>query len=171
MKESKPQPRDQIEHHDRQNNRSQHGRHNRRDPFRREVEGRIDGWSMSQRMTTMRRGMEIASNTFRDDRDQAKLQIGSPVEWPEEKLPGALNGGRNGIHGRDGAHMRPFRVRHSVAQNYADITWKVPQPVAASHPTTHRRPPAPARTATGAAPSYPEPSCAALLPVAPAGRR
>jgi hypothetical protein len=39
MKEGKPQPRDQIEHNKRQNNREQHGRHNDRDPFRREVNG------------------------------------------------------------------------------------------------------------------------------------
>jgi hypothetical protein len=66
---------------------------------------RMDDWTMSRRMPAMRGGTEVVSNTFRDDRYQAKLQIGSPAKWPEEKLPGALNGGRNGIHGRDCAHM------------------------------------------------------------------
>jgi hypothetical protein len=53
--------------------------------------------------------VDIAPKTFRDDRDQAKLQKGSPLEWPEEELPGALDGKRNGIYGGDGAHMGPFR--------------------------------------------------------------
>jgi hypothetical protein len=53
--------------------------------------------------------VDVAPKAFRDDRDQAKLQKRSPVEWPEEELPGALNGKRNGIDGRNGAHMGPFR--------------------------------------------------------------
>jgi hypothetical protein len=48
--------------------------------------------------------MEIAPDTFGDDGDQAELQIGSPAKWPEEEIPGALNGGRNGIRGRDREH-------------------------------------------------------------------
>ena len=109
MKVGKPQPRDQIENHNRQNHRDQHGRHNDRDPFRREAEGGLDGRSLSRRGAAMRRGLKIAPKTFGDNRDQAKLQVGAPGEWPEEELPGALNGKRNGIHGRDSAHMRPFR--------------------------------------------------------------
>jgi len=55
------------------------------------------------------RGMEIVSKTFRDDRHQAKFQKGSPTEGPEEEFLGALNGKRNGIYSRDGAHTGPFR--------------------------------------------------------------
>jgi hypothetical protein len=36
--------------------------------------------------------MEIVPKAFRDDRDQAKLQKGSPPERPEKELSGALNG-------------------------------------------------------------------------------
>jgi hypothetical protein len=58
--------------------------------------------------------MEIAAQAFGDDRDQAKLEIRSPVEWPEEQVPGALNGGRNSIDGGDDAHSRPFLETHNV---------------------------------------------------------
>jgi hypothetical protein len=47
-------------------------------------------------------GMEVAPNSLGDDGDQAELQIGSPAEWLEEKLLGALNGKRDGIRCGDG---------------------------------------------------------------------
>ena len=51
MKEGKPQPRDQVERPQWTTTISeQHGRHNRRDPYGRNVEGRIDHRSMSRRM-------------------------------------------------------------------------------------------------------------------------
>ena len=52
--------------------------------------------------------MEIAAGTFSDDGDQAKLQKGSPIEGPEEEIPGALNGERNGIDCGDRAHFKTF---------------------------------------------------------------
>jgi len=52
--------------------------------------------------------VEVASETFRDDRDQAQLQEGSPVEGPEEKIPGALNGERNRIDCGDGGAFETF---------------------------------------------------------------
>jgi hypothetical protein len=52
----------------------------------------------------MRRRIEIVPEPFCDDGDQAKLQIGSPVEGSEEEFPGALKGKRNSIGGRDSAH-------------------------------------------------------------------
>jgi hypothetical protein len=61
----------------------------------------MDDWTVSRRMTAMRGGTEVVSNPFRDDGDQAKLQIGSPTEWPEEEILCALNGRRNGISGVD----------------------------------------------------------------------
>ena len=126
MKVSEPQPCDQIEHNDRQNNPDQHGRHNRRDPSRRDVERRMDRRPVPRRNITVRRGVEVAPEPFRDDCDQAKLQIGSPAEWPEEELPGALNGKRNGIRGGNESHLAPLLIRHSVSQSYEKPGREVP---------------------------------------------
>jgi hypothetical protein len=52
----------------------------------------------------MRGGLEIVPQTLGDDRDQAKLQIGTPTERFEEKILRALNRKGDGIGGRDNAH-------------------------------------------------------------------
>jgi hypothetical protein len=75
----------------------------------------------------MLRGTEIASDPLGDDGDQAQLQIGSPAEWPEKELPGALNGKRNGIRGGNESHWSPLLIRHSVSQSYEKPECEVPQ--------------------------------------------
>lgn len=72
--------------------------------------------------------MEPAGKTLGDDGHQSELQVVSPREWPEEEFLCALNGRRDGIGGRDSAHMSPFRGRHTVQETYADIMREVPQP-------------------------------------------
>jgi hypothetical protein len=55
--------------------------------------------------------VEVAAQAFGDDGDQAELQKGSPVEGPEEEVPGALDGERDGIDCRDGAHCKTFPAK------------------------------------------------------------
>ena len=85
---------------------------------------------MSIRPERVRRGSErVAADSFSDDRDEAQFQIRSPGELPEEKLPGALNGKRDGVYGGDGNHAAPFWSRPSVPLNYAESMGEVPQRV------------------------------------------
>src|SRR5580658_1450214 len=114
--------------------------------------------------------MEVAPKAFRDHCDQAKLQIGSQVERPEKELPGALDGRRNSIGSRDGAHLSPFQGRQRIPPEYADPIREVPPPIAEMHPTTSRRRPARARTACDGALSCRGLSCAHPLPAVPADR-
>src|ERR1017187_10507841 len=92
MEVCESQSRDQIKPNARQNNPKQHGRHNRRNPSRRDVERRMDHRPMSRRSFMVRREVEVAHEAFRYDSDQPELQIGSPGERPEEELSGSLNG-------------------------------------------------------------------------------
>ena len=135
MKVGEPQPRDEVAHKKRYDDRQQHGRHSRGDPKRRNVGKRVNDWSVSRRGIAMVRGIEVVSEPFCDDGDQAKLQVGSPAEGPEEELPGALNSKRNSIGGRDSAHRLPFRGRHSVPRKYAISRCEVPEPAAEFAPT------------------------------------
>src|ERR1019366_3451135 len=84
MEIGKPQPGDEVEHPNAQDQRQRDGRHSHCHPVRRQVERRMYRRSMPRRRTTPGRGIETASKTFRDDRNQAKLQKCSPTEWPEE---------------------------------------------------------------------------------------
>jgi hypothetical protein len=53
--------------------------------------------------------MDIASQSLRDDGDEAKLQESAPFERPEQKIPSTLNRERNRIDSGYIAHIRPFR--------------------------------------------------------------
>src|SRR5208337_3791925 len=72
---------------------------------------------MPGRLATARSmGIEVASHPLGDDGDQAQLQVGSPTERPEEEVPGTFDGKRNGIDGRDGAHIETSPKYESVPQ-------------------------------------------------------
>jgi hypothetical protein len=43
--------------------------------------------------------MGIAADALSDYRDQAKLEKRSPLEWPEQEIPGAIKRNRNRIRG------------------------------------------------------------------------
>src|SRR5580698_11187098 len=94
MKERKPQARDQVEDpHCEEQYKQQHRGHCR-NLYRREVEWRMHHRHMTRRLAAVRRiRVEIAAESLGDDRNQAKLKIGSPGKGPEKKIPGALNRG------------------------------------------------------------------------------